>query len=77
MIIGIISSKDSLALICGAVFSFARKVFALTIHNTVEFVKDYDKIKLLVESFYCLRWGYHHGHGRLFGGCTTLAADRD
>ena len=54
MIIGIISSKDSLALICGAVFSFARKVFALTIHNTVEFVKDYDKIKLLVESF-CLR----------------------
>ena len=49
MIIGIISSKDSLALICGAVFSFA-----LTIHNTVEFVKDYDKIKLLVETF-CLR----------------------
>jgi hypothetical protein len=29
MIIGIISSKDSLALICGAVFSFARKKYSL------------------------------------------------
>ena len=40
MIIGIISSKDSLALICGAVFSFARRFLLLRVLQEKSSMKE-------------------------------------
>ena len=79
MIIGIILSKDSLALICGAVFSFARKKYSLfygkldeaSIKTQLPDNPDMDKVEKFVERIYrfaitkqFVRVGKAHGFSR-------------